>query len=668
MNAEILAPVGAKQQLIAAVNSGADAVYLGAKGFNARRNADNFEEDTLRETVSFCHTRNVKVYVTLNIVVMDSEIDELLDTIKEVALSGADAVIVQDLAVAKLVRECAPSLPLHASTQMTVHNLAGAKELESLGFSRVVLARELTIEEIKEIADNTNLEIEVFVHGALCMCMSGMCYLSSMLGTRSGNRGLCAQPCRLDFSIGNKKYALSLKDNTAAGLTKELVEAGVTSFKIEGRMKRPEYVAAAVTAFKNELNGGKADVEELGAIFSRSGFTNGYLLGKRDREMFGIRTKEDVDNSMSILKKMQSLYKNEYKKVPVEASLKLLGDEVKLSFNNEEISLHGAVDAINKPLDYDTALRLVSKLGDTPLYIKSFDFENNENKTAPASLINELRRKAAEIIMEKTGKTVPHNFALSSINKKEYEAGETKLRVRLEKLSQLSEFEGAEKIMIPVFELSKLEKIDERIIGEIPAVFFSKTQKKLEEILPLLKTKGLKALYCENIGAINLAKKFGFEVYGGASLNITNSISLSEYENLGVKDATLSFELKLGKASHLYGNIKRGIIGYGFLPLMRFRACPVRNVTACNKCTGKNELTDRMGKKFTVLCQRREFSVLLNSTPLYIGDKEIKNLDFITLYFTKETKEEAKAVFTQFKNGEAPDFERTNGLYQRDLL
>jgi len=197
---------------------------------------------------------------------------------------------------------------------------------------------------------------------------------------------------------------------------------------------------------------------------------------------------------------------------------------------------------------------------------------------------------------------------------------------------------------------------------------FSKTQKKIEELLPILKEKGLTSLYCENIGAINLAKKYGFEIYGGSTLNVTNSISLSEYEALGVKDLTLSFELKIGKASHLYGNIKRGIIGYGYLPLMRFRACPIKSVTSCSKCSGINELTDRMGKKFTVMCQKREYSVLLNSTPLYIGDKDINNLDFVTLYFTKEAKEECEKIYNTFINKKAPDFERTSGLYFRDLL
>ena len=286
MRPEILAPVGGREQLAAAVRSGADAVYLGIGIFNARRNAENFDDKTLAEAVSYCHAYGVKVHITLNTLVKDSELDDVADEIRYLALSGVDAVIIQDLAVAKLVREICPSLPMHASTQMTIHNLEGAKMAKELGFSRVVLARELTLGEIRKISENCGIETEVFVHGAHCMSLSGACYLSSILGERSGNRGLCAQPCRLEFLSGNRDHALSLKDMSYLDHVKELTECGIASFKIEGRMKRPEYVASAVTSLRNVLNGGSYDRNTLKNVFSRSGFTDG---GRSRRNRFRSR-------------------------------------------------------------------------------------------------------------------------------------------------------------------------------------------------------------------------------------------------------------------------------------------------------------------------------------------------------------------------------------------
>ena len=294
---EILAPAGGKEQLLAAVRAGADAVYLGARNFNARRGAANFEENELFEAVAYCHARNVKVHVTLNTLVTDSELPDLLEEIKYVAKSGADAVIVQDLATAKLVREHCPDIAMHASTQMTIHNLAGAVAAKELGFSRIVLSRELSLNEIKTIAAGTDAELEVFVHGALCMCMSGACYLSSMIGSRSGNRGLCAQPCRLPFHIdGGTGTDLSLKDLSLVEYLSELSDMGIASFKIEGRMKRPEYVSAAVIACRESLDGAYTQQRrnELQSLFSRSGFTDGYYISSLGRNMFGKREKENV--------------------------------------------------------------------------------------------------------------------------------------------------------------------------------------------------------------------------------------------------------------------------------------------------------------------------------------------------------------------------------------
>ena len=323
-NSEILAPVGSHEQLLAAVRSGANAVYLGTKNFNARRNADNFDSFSLNDTVKYCHSFGVKAYVTLNTIIFDKELPALYETIKEIAKAQADAVIVQDFATVKAVKKICPALPLHASTQMAVHNVSGVKALEKFGFSRVVLARELSFKEIEKIVKSTTLETEVFVHGAHCMSVSGNCYISAFLGERSGNRGLCAQPCRLDWKIDNKNFALSLKDMSYIDHLKELETIGVTSLKIEGRMKRPEYVAAAVTACKNALNNKAYNKDLLKAVFSRSGFTDGYLMDKRNIDMFGYRSKDDVISATNnIFKELQNLYKADIPVTPVDMNFSI---------------------------------------------------------------------------------------------------------------------------------------------------------------------------------------------------------------------------------------------------------------------------------------------------------------------------------------------------------
>ena len=324
---EILAPAGGEEQLKAAVNAGADAVYLGFGAFNARRNAKNFDFEGLRNAVKYCHGRGVKVHAALNTLVLENELESALNDAKKAAEAGVDAVIVQDLGLAKMIHESIPALPMHASTQLTIHNKSGVLEAKRLGFSRVVLARELTLNEIKDIAQSTDIEIEVFIHGALCMCVSGGCYLSSVLGQRSGNRGLCAQPCRLDFNINNRDHALSLKDMCHIGKINELEQAGVTSVKIEGRMKRPEYVFEAVEACRIACSGGRPDMETLKKVFSRSGFTDGFLTGKRTLDMFGYRQKEDVIAAESVLRDIENKYKGEVGRVKISAEFTLKENE-----------------------------------------------------------------------------------------------------------------------------------------------------------------------------------------------------------------------------------------------------------------------------------------------------------------------------------------------------
>ena len=679
-NYEILAPVGADEQLKAAVRCGADAVYLGTGNFNARRNADNFSGNNLKEAVKYCHLREVKVYVTLNTLVFDKEINELYETVKEIAKSGADAIIVQDFASVKAVKEICPQMPLHASTQMAVHNISGAKLLESLGFSRIVLARELSFSEIKAIREQINTELEVFVHGAHCMGASGNCYLSAMLGERSGNRGLCAQGCRLDWkSQHGREYALSLKDMSYLDSINDLKKIGIESFKIEGRMKRPEYVAAAVTALKKALNNERYDKESLRSVFSRNGFTDGYLKGKRDISMFGFRNKEDVTSAIAVLKDLESLYRNDIHPIGIDASLTLKKDKesiLTISAKGKTVSVSGAIpeEPRNAPLSKEIAHRNISKLGDTAFYLNNFEFNNHDNLTMSASSINALRRDGVAKLEDELTKV---KYAIKETEPTSYSPhktkNETNIRVRLQNLSQYSPvFEDAQFIILPIDEIIKnrdvIETLPVKIIGELPQLIYPENEEKIREKLNIMKAMGITRGFAGNIGAIRILKEMGFTVCGSHGLNITNTSALDSYKYLGLKDAVLSFELTEKAIKKISTDIERGVYVYGYLPLMLLRSCPQKDYSGCGNCNGKTYLTDRKNIDFPVLCNNKEFSVLHNSVPLYIGDKDTESIDFKVLYFTVESTKECEKIYQSVKKCTNISGPKTNGLFFRELL
>ena len=455
---EILAPAGNEQSLIAAVRSGADAVYLGTGAFNARRNADNFKDNALADAVNYCHGRGVKVYVTLNTLIRDEELPAFLTAAREVAQAGPDGVIVQDLAVVRVLKTICPDLPLVGSTQMSVHNAAGVKALEDLGFARVVLARELTLEEIRKIRSTTKAELEVFIHGALCMSVSGMCYYSAMMGERSGNRGLCAQPCRLNSACNGRPYALSLKDMSFITRVRDLEAAGVCSVKIEGRMKRPEYVAAAVTAVRTALEGKEPDMATLQAVFSRSGFTDGYLTGKRNVRMFGVRTAEDAAASKTVFGKLADLYRREFPGVPVD--LKLTATDDTLSLTAEDGAGRRAQaaapipDGDMAPLTEDMARRNLSKTGGTPFTVRDCRVELPEGLPVPGSLVNGLRREALDKLLEMRSRG--NGYALHPMATPEigpYTPQTQALRLRFERAEQAFFPTEAEAVALPLEEI-----------------------------------------------------------------------------------------------------------------------------------------------------------------------------------------------------------------------
>ncbi len=675
---EILAPAGSQEQLTAAVRSGANAVYLGLKGFNARMSAENF--DNLKETVTYCHIRGVKVYVTLNTLFLEKETDKIKEALKEIALSGADALITADLGVALLARECCPSLPLHASTQMTVHDIAGAKMLERLGFKRVILARELSKEEISDIKKNTGLEVEVFVHGALCMCVSGQCYISSFLGQRSGNRGRCAQPCRLNFKTENREFALSLKDLSLVNKVNELKEIGVTSLKIEGRMKRPEYVAKAVTTLKEALIKGNADTSELQAVFSRSGFTGGYFEGKRSLDMFGIRTKEDVVAAKDVLSKIANEYRNEMPLIPIKMVFTAKANEncrLVLTDGENKVTALGDIPSFaqNKPLSEEYAAAYLKKLGGTPYYLENIECQIENGLFLSAAQLNELRKNATEQLSLLRGKTVPHNFKdmppVTHIPK--YEGGK-KIYLFLSAKEQYSEFlkNSADLIFMPAAQIDKelVLLAGKKLCARIPKFLFGKAEYKYIGLLKSLKEMGVEKVSVANLGGIYIAKKLGFEIYGEYTMNILNRMSVTALKILGVKETDISVETSLTNASRIAPVIPLGLVGYGHLPLMSFRNCPIKGPKGCGGCNGGGIITDRMGVEFEIKCFEKNYCELLNSNALYLGDRksEAYGISHFSLVFQNENAESCRRILTTFLQGGAYSGKYTRGLYYKELL
>ena len=684
---EILAPAGGPQALAAAVLCGADSVYLGAGAFNARRNAENFTMENLAETVRYCHIRGVRVYLTLNIVLLENEIPRFLAAAQAACEAGVDAVIVQDLGAARLLQRHCPALRMHASTQMAVHNPDGVRMLEDLGFRRVVLARECSKDEIARIAAATPLEIELFVHGALCMCVSGQCYMSSVLGQRSGNRGLCAQPCRLAFSSSAREYALSLKDMSLISRMDEVRALGVHSLKIEGRMKRPEYVAAAVTACRSALAGEAVDLNALQAVFSRGGFTDGYFTGKRTIDMFGVRGKEDVTAAAGVLKQLENRYtdpRKQVQKVGVEFAFAMKpGQKAFLSAydcDGNSVCTEGPVpeNAVNKPTDEARVKASLEKTGGTPYHVENVRCSISPGLMLPVSALNAMRRESLTQLDETRGtlRPIPWQAAGREAPAPRISARRPALRARLTAMAQLTPSirKRAALITLPAPELLKLcesgaEDCMDRLCAGVPRIQFS-GQEETKAQLAKLWEYGVRHAEVGNLGAIGLVSGMGFALHGEAFLNAANSEAVQALAGMGLRDLTLSFELSLAAAKHLPEEIPCGVAAYGFLPLMTVRNCPVRLSAGCARCKkGEAALTDRKGNKLRTTCAYG-CSEILNPVPLYMGDRleELSGFDFVSLQFTVESPEECEQIFLDYENGGEPRGAFTRGLLYKTIL
>jgi len=679
--AEILSPVGDSEMLVAAVRSGADAVYLGAKDFSARRNAENFSLSELKSAIEYCHIRGVRVYLTLNILIKENEFENAFLLARDAYNIGIDGIIIQDLGIARVLNEKIPELPLHASTQMSVHSPSALLPLKKLGFTQVVVAREMSKEEIGEIckkAQELSMTVEVFVHGALCMSVSGQCLLSAFLGSRSGNRGLCAGPCRLPFKAkGGTGYDLSLKDLSLLEYLGELYDMGVRSFKIEGRMKRPEYVAAATAACRQALDNGiiEAELENtLKNVFSRSGFTAGYYQNRLGREMFGIRTKDDVLASDTAFAYLHTLYRSERKNVPIGIKAEILKDKpvtLTLTDGENSVTAFGEIPqtAKNRALTSEDVLKNITKLGATPYYDEGGGVNLDDGLFVSAGELNLLRRTACEMLDSERAK-VKHaqSNAVYIKEKKINKPHKNKLYIRIEKKEQIPKnFDGIDGIIYPLENEPFIFNDNILHIVDIPRGIIS--EDLIATRLEKFKEAGYKSCLCGNLAALEIARQKGFAIFADTGINITNSESIKTAEFFGVTAAVMSVEETIEDLCKIPSDIEKGIIVYGNIPLMLFKNCPLKNGNSCDKCDKNGTLTDRKGIEFPVRC-RLSYSELLNSVPIWMADKrqDTEKFDFTVLYFTRETPQRVNEVINSYKNGLPPDTPHTRGLYYRGTV
>ena len=682
---EILAPVGNEEMLRAAVFSGADAVYLGFSGFNARTSANNFNADTLKDAVAFCHARGVAVHVALNTTVYGGELPALEQAIRAVAASGADAVICQDLAVATLIGKIAPQLPRHGSTQMSVHSLQGALELKELGFTRVVLARELSMPEVEHITKHCGIETECFVHGALCMCVSGQCYMSVFLGGRSGNRGSCAGPCRLPFEANalpegkpGRLHHLSLKDNSVIDKLDKLQALGVASAKIEGRLRTPEYVAAAVSACLAGREGRAYDRDLLKNAFSRSGFTSGYLDGKIDGTMFGVRSEADAEQTKKTLPMLRELYRRERSRVPVKMKLEIEEGGEKLTVTDADGSKAFAYgDAEPQPARTDpteSLHRSLAKTGGTPFAVEDQDITVEMDGGPwfiPGGAVNELRREALDALLKKREVLRPwptteeHVPALPLRTLPPHRT----LRARFENWEQVPEraLDGIEYLILPIAQADRVPREwRAKTLLELPRVMFGKLEEDTARRIAATQDAGFAGYEVSNIAHLRLCR--GLPMSGSFGLNITNQLAAQFYADNGLSSMLILPEVKDSDISTIAPTrngrpVPTGVLVYGHMPLMITRACPLQNIHDCAHCDKTGVLTDRKAKKFPVRCGLG-VRTIYNPVPIYMGDKPgALTVDYGVAYFTLESREEAAKILEMIRTHAPFEGDFTRGLY-----
>jgi putative protease len=636
---ELLAPAGSPEAVIAAVQNGADAVYLGMGNFNARRGAKNFTDEEFEKAVRYCRIRGCKVYVTLNTLVNDRELEPAVAAAKLASDLGADGIIIQDLGLIKAIRSALPDIPLHASTQMSIHNLAGVQAAAEMGLTRAVLARELSLEQIRFITKHASIETEVFVHGALCFCHSGQCYMSALIGRRSGNRGMCAQPCRMEYSLlgSVNEHPLSLKDNCLADRLQELEEAGVASLKIEGRMKRPEYTAIVTGVYAKALREHrKPTAEEMGLLeraFSRQGFTQGYFTGDK-KDMFGVRSESEKSDESIFANARKAYADGELRRVPIHFyTVVEKGEPAKaIAFDDDgnRAVAFGPVPerAKRQGLTESYLTEQMFKTGGTPYTCVENRAKAEPGLFLPAAEINNLRRKLISELSER--RSVPPTRRLGNMpamprNVAPIADPKIIFQVRSEDqlTSELAELKP-DYLYAPALLLARKPELMEPFLKQgvvpvavLPRVITDEQSQTVYAALEELFALGVSEALVGNLGHVFLAKKAGMKIRADFGLNAFNSLTLEKLKEAGFLSATASFELRLSQIRDLYKPLDTEVIIYGRLPLMISEQNLVRSTVQDTA-----QLADRMGSVFPLARDFGDRTVIYNAHKLYLADKK----------------------------------------------
>ena len=691
---EVLSPAGSSDALVAAVQNGADAVYLGYGSFNARMNAKNFTSEQLRQSVSYCHIRGVKVYLTLNTLVLDRELKAAAQVVLDAKNAGVDAILVQDLGVLQMVRQVAPDMPIHASTQMSVHNLEGVLKAAEMGVSRVVLARELSRSQIAAICQASPIELEVFVHGALCMCHSGQCYMSAMIGRRSGNRGQCAQPCRMSYGFdrSENRYPLSLKDNCLVSYLRDLERMGVACVKIEGRMKRAEYVAITTRIYKDAAQGKPVTDQQIKAlrkVFSRQGFTDGYYKGKIGADMFGTRQDEEQDRKLFAAARA-TFEHSETQRVTVAMEMSVrYGYPTTLTAIDKDgnwAQVQGDMPelAVSRPLDQAALAQRLSKSGGTPYAVSDVSLELEEGLILSAASVNAMRREVLDRLSALRGQ-VPETRTGVFSQPPVYTSvsGQPVYTVSVQTTEQLTR-------QLRIFCPALLYMPLSMAVSRDPAVTAALQSLRVAVVLPRVVLPGqwdailqqlnqawalgVRDALVGNIGMIDPVRRVGFELHGDFGLNVFNSGSANTYAGMGLSSLTVSFELTLPQIRDLSKPVPTELIAFGRVPMMITENCVIHSRTGSCTCgSGSTNLVDRTGSRFPVMrdgdtCR----NVIYNSRKLYWADRlgELQNLGLwaLRLNFTTENDQQVNTILQDYARGGTFDpGVSTRGLYLRGV-
>lgn len=691
---ELLSPAGSPEAVIAAVQNGADAIYMGLGDFNARRGAKNFTVEEFQKAVRYCRIRGCKVYVTLNTLVSDRELDGALALARLASAQGAHALLVQDLGLAAAVRRALPDIPIHASTQMSLHNLAGVEAAAEMGITRAVLARELSLEQIKFIAKNASIETEVFVHGALCFCHSGQCYMSALIGRRSGNRGMCAQPCRMQYSLGGRMddYPMSLKDSCLVDRLKELEEAGVACVKIEGRMKRPEYTAIVTGIYSKAIKDGRQptpeELQTLEAAFSRSGFTQGYFNGDKS-DMFGVRgePEKDVERMFTLARKGYA--EGEMRRVPVHffTVAEKLQPVKAIAFDDDgnRAAAAGAVPEKAKSQGLTEAFltEQMFKTGGTPYNVVENKAKADPGLYLPAAEINELRRALVAELSEKRA-APPKRRELAPPPMPRAALAVTDPAMIFHVLTEdqlcpeLAELKPRYLYVPMTLMAERFDKLDQFTrngavpVAVLPRVITDSELKRVYDTLTSLFSRGVNEALVGNLGHAVLARQAGMRLRADFGMNAYNSLTLETLAQAGFMSATASFELRLAQIRDMAKPLDTEMIVYGRLPLMVSDQCIIRHSAGRCACQTPGQLADRMGSIFPVVKEYGCRNVVYNAHKLYLADKRedifSAGLWGARMLFTTESARECAEVAKGYMG--LSDYKPnvlTRGLYYRGV-